>query len=1526
MKKNLTRFFSLMLAALTTMAVDAAPLSRRVATANSGMPALSATVAPAPAASRSSELPRPQTHPVGRHMFSTAATAAGLNAGSSHNVVRAAGKAAGLPNLAGSVIWSESDNFASAGLYTIPTDDSQEFTRLFRYANAQYGGVLVDNTYFTCEYFEYPGMGGVIYYTGYDMTTGKDYYEATGAYYTYTMTYDATTSTIYAIANIDRRFVLVKLIFDIQQKRVLMDPVDAIELDEYGLWNSIACDSKGQLWAIYSDCVVPENDDDPMVCTGSTLYKIDKTTAVLTKVGETGYDSLYASDAVFDQKTDRLFWTVSNASNEGFLTEVNTATGKATVIYVFPGNEEVCGLAIPPAEAEDDAPAAVTDLRANFSGASLSGTVGFKAPATLFDGSTGSGNITYTVKANGAQVATGTTAFGADVAAEVTVATAGFYTFTVTTSNAAGVSPAVEVKAYVGADTPESTSVKAEYAGGVMNVTWLPVTGSINGGYIDVDAVTYTVTRYPEKVVVADNISATTFTENLPVPDKLTSYYYEVVATYAGLSSDSSQSNVVSLGVVVPPFTATFDNSLDGFSVVDANGDGQTWTSIDGRARIIYSKTLDMDDWLISPAIKLSAGSLYDIAAQLYCGQSSRPERIEVKVGKSADPKDMTTVLLEPVAITNTNDKPMDWSTIFVPESDGNYYVGFHGISDKNMFTLYVDNFSIRKLQDEDGPAAVSDLKVVPGLNGDLTAAISFTTPSTTLSGNVLSALTKIELLRDDQLINTWTAPATGTPLTYADKLPEADYYTYTVVPYSAAGKGGETEAEVYVGVGVPNVVDGVKAFESGKPGEVTITWNAVTLTEDSIPLDPSLVRYRVNRIINGNPIAITGLINGTSYTYQAVEPGEQEFVQYALVACTQGGYGDMLNRSLSPNIPSGTPYKGLTLTSQEDIDRYIVGINSRGGGAWSVYDDTFMPSQDGDHRLFAMYAAYENCYGDLYTGLISLDGFTNPALTFYTYNIGTLNDNMPDINEITVSARVNGTEFYDDLKTVVVSETGPANSWNRVVVDLSAYAGKTIQLNFYSIVKAASYTIIDNIKVGEIYTNDLAVMSVNAPEKVTAGNDFKVGVVVSNDGLAAAGNYTVEIYNGSELVASKAGAAVAPGCNAVVDFDLTMSPLATGKVVYCASVVMSGDENAANNRSANVVVTSVASNLPAAVELAGSTADGEIKLTWREPDLALIPADAITEDFEDGLPFTARYGEWIFVDKDNSPVDGFSNFEIPNIISGVTKGSFWIWDTNTLGTGNTYFSAHSGNKYLFALYRSDMGQSDEWAISPELNGDAQTVSFYAKSYSAKYPEQIKVSYSDGSTDPDDFTVVMTINPVEAEWTEYKIDLPAGAKRFAINSCASNSFMLMIDDVTYIPAGAPRSVSFDGYDVYRDGRRVNDGLVRACEYVDNNVEEGKTYEYTVVAVYNKGVGAPSNSVSILCQGAGINDVYAATFAITTARNSIIVSGAQGQPVAVYAADGKTIYAGTCAAKTVIPVQPGIYVVKAGRTAISVAVR
>ncbi len=1513
-----------MLAVATTVSVTAAPVTaKKFKAENVETSALRAMVTDAPAKAPGKKVARlPKTRAnnsfgaASSSVFRTVATSAKANV---KVPFKAPANAAGnMPSLIGSVIFSEEGGVAEyevgqVGLYTIPTNASQSFELLVGGPSAGYGGVLQDGIYYTCEPELMWGYYVVnVNYYGYDLASGEKVYSKEAQYFTYSMTLDPTSNQVYALMNIEQQYALAKVNF--ASSEVEIEPYAVVEPCD-GLWNALACDGNGQLWGIYTKY------NEAGYSTSSSLYKINKDNGDLTEVGSIGYVIDTKMDATFDTATNRLFMTYVDYYTS-FIAEVDTTTGAATPINYFTHGDQVCGLAVLPPAASDNAPAAVTDLEAAFNGASLTGTVNFKAPETYFDGSAASGDLTYSVKANGQELATGSTSFGANVTAEVTVPAAGLYTFSVTVSNDAGESPATKTKAYVGADTPEATSVTVEYSNGVMNISWLPVTASVNGGYIDTENVTYTVQRMPDHTIVAEDIKVTSYADPVEEPAEITTYYYIVVAGADGLYSAPAQSNSIILGAIVPPFTATFDDDLDGFSVIDANGDGKTWYQQTGRVGVTYNTSKDMDDWLITPPIKLEAGKLYDIAAAFSSASTNYAERIEVKIGKAPEASAMTTVLLEPTLITQPTASPMEWSTEFVPETDGSYFVGFHGISDRDMFTLYLDNVSISAPKSADGPAGVTDLTVTPGDFGALTATVSFTTPDKTINGNALTSLTKVELLRDNVVINTWDAPAVATQLTYTDNLSAAGNYTYSVIAYNESGNGPEIAASAFVGVDYPAAIQNVHVVETANPGEVTITWDAVTTSESGGALDASMVKYQVYIFEGNTRVAVSGKISATSFTYQAVAAGQQDFVQYCVFAYTDRGEGE---GNISEFIAVGTPYNGYTMSNQEDLSTYLLGLNQAGGGSWGVYgDNSGIPSQDGDDFFLGMKATSYYQYATIFTGYISLESMVNPGVSFYVYNMAL--SNGEDENEVEVAVSEKGSNELTTLKTVVCKDVAPADEWGRVSVDLSAYAGKVIQVYFTATCYGAAYTLIDNIKVGSMIGNDLAAAAISAPAKVKAGTDYTVDVTVANEGINTAESYSVELYADSELVATKECSALAGGERTNVVFDLTMPAIATEPVVYFAKVVYAADENETNNQSANTTVNVIVPNYPVVDDLAGVAQDGTVKLTWSEPNIEVGAAsEAVTEDFEDAESFSATYGEWTFVDGDQSEVGGFQGTEIPGITAGTTKGSFWIWDQDVMDSNST-FDAHSGSKYLFALFRYDDGTTDDWAISPELDGSEQTISFFAKSYSTQYPEKIEVYYSTGSTETSDFVKVANAGgTVPGTWTLYEATIPAGATRFAIRSCATGSFMLMVDDVTYIPASQGAGLEIVGYNVYRDGVKINDAVVEECEFTDVNVEEG-SYEYVVTVVYAKGESAASNVAAVTVVTVGLDAAFAAGVNVTVADHNIVITGAAGMPVAVYATDGKAIYSGVGAAKTIVPAMSGVYVVKAADTVKKVLVK
>lgn len=1077
------------------------------------------------------------------------------------------------------------------------------------------------------------------------------------------------------------------------------------------------------------------------------------------------------------------------------------------------------------------------------------------------------------------------------------------------------------------ADTPARTNATLRYEDGKMKLSWTPVTSTIYGAPLD-GAVTYSVTRYPGAVKVAAKTAATSFEEAISAGASLEQYYY-TVATHAGdATSGEAKSNVITLGSVTPPYMNDFSaaEALDGYTLIDANKDSKTWIIADGRARMDYNSSIDMDDWLVTPPLALEAGKLYLVSFKASGNGTSFTERIEVKYGTEATPAGLSNTLIPVTELRSAQDQ--EFSQYLVPEADGNYYIGFHGCSVADQYYLFIDDISIAAGLESTAPGLATDIRIVPDPDGAYKATVSFKAPAKDLADAPLSSIEKIVVARDGDPVKTFNAPAPGAGLDFVDETDQSGSVSYSIVAYNASGAGAAATATAFIGIDKPAAPENIKVTEGSVPGMVTVSWDPVTKDHNGNPINPDLVQYIVAKYDSsaGGWVEVhDDLLTETAYTFRAVPEGKQDFMQFAVFAGTDGGENGAAYDGM---IAIGTPYAGITESFADSSLAYIWAVGyAEAEGSWSIHDDdafSDLTSADGDNGFAAMNGRYLDSTAALYSGKISLAGAKNPGISFSTYVLA-----EDDINEIQLYVKEPADADWTALgEPVVVKDLSEETGWASAIASLADYAGKIIQVRFQATTKAYAYTMLDKIKIGDLLSHDLCARSISAPEKVDAGAGYNVDVTVSNEGMQSAGAFSVELYADGSLADTKSFSELASGSAVTARFDMNMSAIADSPVEIYAKVVYTADENPADNTSETVSVAPKHSRLPAVTDLSAKhTAEGNA-LAWSEPDLTNASADEGEIDFEDGTAWAKEYGDWTFIDKDNSPVGGFQDSDIPGIDPGTTAASFFVFDSSDASVTGDYadsFKAHSGDKYLASLFRYDDGTVDDWAISPALDGSAQTITFWARSYSSQYPESIEMYYSTGSLATDDFKKVGNIvSPVPGEWTEYSFSVPAGAKHFAIRSCATGSFMLMLDDFTFAPAGGSSAdLSIVGYDIYRDGEKITAEPVGETEFTDTEASDAD-HTYVVVTVYTEGISAPSNAVTV--SSSGIDDALAGAVTIKAGNGHISITGAEGKHVSIAALDGKLIYSARGQAAHNVGVADGIYIVKAGSTIAKVAVK
>ena len=371
------------------------------------------------------------------------------------------------------------------------------------------------------------------------------------------------------------------------------------------------------------------------------------------------------------------------------------------------------------------------------------------------------------------------------------------------------------------------------------------------------------------------------------------------------------------------------------------------------------------------------------------------------------------------------------------------------------------------------------------------------------------------------------------------------------------------------------------------------------------------------------------------------------------------------------------------------------------------------------------------------------------------------------------------------------------------------------------------------------------------------------------------------------------AGPAIEPDATASVTLTDTLPPFAPDKVSYTAEIVMESDGYKADNVSKALSVAVTASRRPAPTGLkAVSVKDNVLTLGWSAPVIGGSDVEPVTDGAEDykafsiGMPTSAvkddNVGDWTMVDLDGKASycartkQSLSRLLYPN---AEQPSAFQIFTPGTLENIEEGFEPRSG-KQMWVCFNGKGGKTDDWMISPQLPGKAQTVKFFAKSVKPNYGyESFEVLASSTGKKTTDFTVVNKVESVPGEWTEFKAELPEGTVYMAIRCTSNDIFALAIDDITLLTAEAAGSnLELKGYRIYCNGKAIADNDAQAITHAVTFDPEGTTQTYHVTALFNEGESQTSESFVFDPQHSGVTDI------IIDANGSRVLYNLQGIPV------------------------------------------
>lgn len=985
------------------------------------------------------------------------------------------------------------------------------------------------------------------------------------------------------------------------------------------------------------------------------------------------------------------------------------------------------------------------------------------------------------------------------------------------------------------------------------------------------------------------------------------------------------------------------------------------------------------DDYLVTPAIQLTAGHLYTI--RYNSGGYEYTKRLDYSLKSMLSPADAPepstgddfgvyqTLIDSPsmeygVTETNFAEPEHIFTTDFVPETSGAYRLAFHAYNGG----VAVDNIKVIDCGNDNTPLAVTGFTVVPGADAAMTATLSCTLPDMSATGVELTGTLSVRITRtiaDDVREYVVEGLAPGASFTWEDTDEPAGNVVYTLQVVNGDEASESVSATVYVGPDTPRPVTGLSLTRAD--GVNTVSWVApVSGLNGSTNLS---LTYEVARIVNGEATVVAVALEETEFS-EAFESAELASVSYTV---TSVNYGKVRGESVatqslmlgSMSLPFEDSFANLTL----DTDLWTIDSSStafKWSPATSCRSANSPYDGDGGFLYYNSYNASRNYWSRLITPPLNLASVGNPMLSFAFYH----NSSSSYSDKVVVEVSMDNGEFVEIPGSEIMGYGTPVG-WTVYEFSLAEYKNcESARVSIKAISGYGTDLAIDAVKIYGGIENDLALTGFDGPAAVVAGKEaIYTATICNNGGNPVDGSrYSVEFYAGDMVFATVEGVEVAPKETAGLTAPLMLSASHIGEeMAVSARILFDDDEVADNDESAAIIAVAKAFSGPTAMNVTGENVDDNLVLLWDTPENEVfedatfvvdgegldITEDAYAED--QSLSYPVDMNGWTNLDIDKE--ENLSQF-YPAVNPSKNARAFQYISYEFMKNNNV--PDGFGDGYLMVFPPSDMyTAANDWLISPAIPGaGVHTLSLMVKPDGTSYGYmgiKFDVLYSTEEefsmeNPADSFVLLEGVDihgqdGVEFDWTLMTFEVPADAKRVAINfnamrtsySRSSGYGYLKFDDITL----ACQSLGNPQYNVYFSDPVAEDepmtmsmlpaanGLkkhnaepIAENRYTVSDFEKGQTYHVT--ALYGGGESELSEGYKVDFKPTGIDSAAMSEEVCIAVAGRTISATKDGRAVSVnvYASNGMLVGA----ADAVTVGASGVYIVTAEDTTARVVVR